>query len=555
MPSWLRASPWPARLLCVAAILIIALALRLYGLDRQGLWNDEALTITISNWSYKVLLLYPVDPTPGLYYMLHKALIPADASLVASRSIALVAGIAALPLIYALGRTLFGGRVGWIAAGLLAVWPHHVMHSRDDRAYTLLFALTLCASLGVALYAKAWLSKPEGDRARRIGALVLYAFGAVLSFYTHMTAVFWIAGTAVVLVLTAVLSRRREAWIEVIACGAVMALLAAPGLFRLAIEMTTPDSFNWLRQATPQEFVVTVLKVLLPRPAYWSLLGGDIPRLVIVVPLAILTLLALRRVPRRFQLDAVAPALLVLGYLAVPVAIWGFGFVSTPILIDRTILYAAPGAILLIALVLDRSGPRIGFVAAIAAIAMWGGSSALKPATPHENWLGAEQVVAKNAKPGDVVIVCPIWEYPAFRAAALHSIDVRVVSIFYSGALIEIEPHLGADPHWARTYHQRLDVVDGEKRLGRKLEATPVLPPPTPVPLTPGSTLWEVSNTCRPYDQAMQDAALPATGLGPRSLVWQDTHGSASHRLSVYRRTVVAPGVIAAQIDTSKLPN
>ncbi len=555
MASWLRTSPWPGRLLCIVAILVVAAALRLYGLDRQGLWNDEALTIAISNWPYKALLLYPVDPTPGLYYILHKALISDGASLVTLRSIALVAGFAALPLIYALGRTLFGGRVGWIAAGLLAVWPYHVMHSRDDRAYTLLFALTLCASLGVALYAKAWLSKPEGDRARRIGALTLYAFGAVLSFYTHMTAVFWIAGTALLVALVALLSRRREAWIEVAVCGAIMALLAVPGLFRLAIEMGTPDSFNWLDQATPAQFVETTLRVLLPRPTYWSLLGADIPRLAIIVPLAVLTLLALRRVPRRFRLDAVAPALLVLGYLAVPFAIWGFGVVSTPIFIDRTIVYAAPGIILLIALIIDRSGPRVGLVAAIAAIAVWGGGSALKPSTPHEDWRHAAKLIMDGAKPGDVVVVCPIWEYPALRAAFDRPMDVRMVSVFYGGNLVEIEPRLGADRHWARTYHQRLDVPDGERRLGRRLETVVAAPPPTPVPLASGATVWEVSGTCRPFDRALKEAALPA-GLGPSTRIWEDVYGGASgDKMYVSRRSVIAPGVIAAQVDTSKIPN
>ncbi|HSE73937.1 MAG TPA: hypothetical protein VLB05_05445, partial [Dongiaceae bacterium] len=73
-----RATHWAT----LGAILLIAIAMRVVAIDAQGLWTDEALTIVLSNWSIPDMLLQPTDPTPALYYILHKLLIPADAPLI-----------------------------------------------------------------------------------------------------------------------------------------------------------------------------------------------------------------------------------------------------------------------------------------------------------------------------------------------------------------------------------------------------------------------------------------------------------------------------------------
>ena len=68
------------------------------------LWGDEGLTLLIAQTSIAALFLAPFDPTPGLYYALHKLLIGPDAGLLAMRSISLIAGTAAIAAIYATAR-------------------------------------------------------------------------------------------------------------------------------------------------------------------------------------------------------------------------------------------------------------------------------------------------------------------------------------------------------------------------------------------------------------------------------------------------------------------
>src|SRR4029434_1591033 len=100
----------------LAAIIVAAILFRIVALDADGLWTDEALTIVLSNWSIPDMFVLPTDPTPPLYYVLHKLLIPANAPLEIVRSISVVAGVMAVGLIYIIGRLAFG------AAGGLLSW-------------------------------------------------------------------------------------------------------------------------------------------------------------------------------------------------------------------------------------------------------------------------------------------------------------------------------------------------------------------------------------------------------------------------------------------------
>ena len=178
----------------------------------QGLWLDEGLTIILSKWSVSQLLLLPTDATPPLYYLLHKAFLSADASLGAMRSISITAGVASVALMYVLGRISFGLRGGLFAAALLAVWGTHVDYSQEARAYSLFFLLTLLTSVGLALYGDAIHSERHSlggaSRGRRFFALLLFGAGNVLSFYTHLISVFWIALTGLLLIAVVVRERR-----------------------------------------------------------------------------------------------------------------------------------------------------------------------------------------------------------------------------------------------------------------------------------------------------------------------------------------------------------
>ena len=250
----------------LAAILVAAILLRVVALDAYGLWNDEALTIVLSNWSIPDMFLLPTDPTPPLYYVLHKLLIPANAPVEVVRSISVAAGVMSIGLIYLLGRLAFGAAGGLLAAALLAVWTVHVDYSQEARAYSLLFFLTLLTSLGLLYYARALqrtAAPGRSDVRRRRVALVLFGVGNVLSFYTHIIATVWIILSSLLL-LAIVVREQRIHRAELLSVFGVMAVCASPGIYRLIQQMLAGDEFHWLPQADLADFATTTASVFLP---------------------------------------------------------------------------------------------------------------------------------------------------------------------------------------------------------------------------------------------------------------------------------------------------
>ena len=251
----------------LALILILGAGLRIVGLGRESLWADEALTLVLANWPTGDMLMQPTDPTPFLYYFLHKLLVPPGAGAAAARSISLAAGIFSIGAMYLVGRLAFGRRGGLLAAALLAVWGAHIDYSQEARAYSLLFLLTLGSAAGLLW----WFHESGKDEATRIGpvparrvALALFATATVLSFYTHLVSIFWIALAVQILVSVTLRTRPKRCFAEAGVALAAMALLAIPGLVRLAREMSTPDAFHWLPQQGPAGFLSTTADLLLP---------------------------------------------------------------------------------------------------------------------------------------------------------------------------------------------------------------------------------------------------------------------------------------------------
>jgi hypothetical protein len=339
----------------LAVILAAALAIRVALAATNGLWLDEGLTVALAAWPARDLLALPVDPNPATIYLLQK-LLPPDAPLLAIRAFAIAAGTASVALAYALGRLAFGRGAGLLAAALLAVWTVHVDYSLEARAYILLFLSTLAASTGVAAYAR-----EDRPRLARAG-LALFAAGNVAAWYAHPTAAFWIAASSLILAGVALARRTPRAAIEAASAFAAMALAALPSLPRLVAQQAQGVDFTWLAQAAPREALRQAADVMGPMGLWTNPIasGGDLQRLAILAAVALVA--AWAAWPRRREIArllAARPwaAALIAAYLLMPLAVWATGLVATPIFMRRTILFAIPGALLVLALA--AAGRRI----------------------------------------------------------------------------------------------------------------------------------------------------------------------------------------------------
>ncbi|MGO9320870.1 MAG: glycosyltransferase family 39 protein [Solirubrobacteraceae bacterium] len=170
LPRW-----WP-----LAALTLLAAVLRLSTLDLQSFWLDEAFTpVNVLHPSLFATLrgVAHTENTPPLWYVL----VWADSRVLGTGEVALrlpsaLAGIAAVPVAWAIGRELSGTRAAIACAALVAVNPLFVWYSQEARAYGL-FVLT--AALAMLCFLRAQREPTRG----RMAAFALTGSLALLSEY------------------------------------------------------------------------------------------------------------------------------------------------------------------------------------------------------------------------------------------------------------------------------------------------------------------------------------------------------------------------------------
>ena len=168
-------------MLFLAAILLAALALRVYGLGSESIWLDEATSIVQARMDIPHLVQSTaVDIHPPLYYViLHFWLVIGDGALQV-RLLSVMVGVASVAVLYLLARRLFGRQVAIAASMLLAFSPLHVWYSQETRMYTMLALFALVTSycmVRALLDGKRW-------------AWIAYVLFSICSLYTHYYAFF-----------------------------------------------------------------------------------------------------------------------------------------------------------------------------------------------------------------------------------------------------------------------------------------------------------------------------------------------------------------------------
>jgi uncharacterized membrane protein len=142
-------------------------------------------------------------------------------SVAALRALSALCSVLALPLAWWLGRELFNSsRAGWLAAGLMAASPLHVLYAQEARSYSLFVATTLASSLALL----------RALRLARRQDWALYCAAATAGLYTNLLFLLVMATHAVWVVATAwrpgpgplrlPAALRRYVWASVAAVGA-----------------------------------------------------------------------------------------------------------------------------------------------------------------------------------------------------------------------------------------------------------------------------------------------------------------------------------------------
>ena len=176
-------------LLIMLLVLMCAFALRLYRLDFQDIWWDEARNIDVASRNLAVIATArEMDIHPPLYfYTLHLWMLGAGRSEFAVRFLSVFFSLLTIPLFYRFGAALsqisnLKSQIsnGLLAATIAAFAPFYVSEAQETRMYTMAIFLTTASAY--CLY-RAW---REGGGLLWTG----YVLTSALSIYTHYSAGF-----------------------------------------------------------------------------------------------------------------------------------------------------------------------------------------------------------------------------------------------------------------------------------------------------------------------------------------------------------------------------
>ncbi|MGH2876617.1 MAG: glycosyltransferase family 39 protein, partial [Solirubrobacteraceae bacterium] len=313
-----------ARLAALAAAPALAAALSAYQLAGRSLGFDEGATIAIASQHGSALwsaIAHDGGNMSGYYLLVHVLIGAFGDGLAVLRLPSVVATVATVALVQAIGLRLFGLRAALIAAILAAVSLPLVYWAQTARAYALMVAFVCAAYLALVAIAQ--------DRGSRRHWL-LYVAAMTLAMYCSFVALL------VVPAQLAVLSRRRDSLRRLATALVAVAVLCVP----LAVLAAGRGSGQLFWVPRPTKMVETqVLQSLTSAglaPSFHHIattyvtMWGTVAAVVAVLGLTIW---------RARRGDDARPAALVLAWCALPAALtFAWSFVGQPIFVPRNLI-------------------------------------------------------------------------------------------------------------------------------------------------------------------------------------------------------------------------
>lgn len=223
---------------CLALLMALALILRLVGIGKESLWWDEYTSHVYLNAPslFDFLILNrSLDPlTLPFYYTLEYLWTHyIHDSVITLRLMSIAIGIATIPILYLLGRRMFGTWAGLTAAAMLAVSPTHIHHSQSIRMYVVFIFLSTVVIWSFILL----LEKP------RLSLWALHGIASLLLYWTHP-----FAGLVPAVMGAFLLLRLTSRWSFFLRWTLLQCLLFAPTVIYLSSVRFWPQNTttDWL---------------------------------------------------------------------------------------------------------------------------------------------------------------------------------------------------------------------------------------------------------------------------------------------------------------------
>lgn len=410
----------------VGVLSLLAFALRVFRIEQQSLWYDEAFSVYLARFDLgEITARTAADIQPPLYYyLLHFWMMLAGDSEFAVRFLSLFFGVLTVPLLYVTARRLFNPTAGLFAALLACLSPLYVWYSQETRMYTLITFLGLLSSYAL-------LRALAGGRRNWWLTFVLANIAAV---YTHYFAFAIIAFQFIYAIWVLVTARRApHALRNTFLSFAVILLAFLPWVpfmlnrlgedasyFRGALKLDEAIRHIFINFATGESVLENIAQYI---AATW---------LVVLVVGLIAWLIARRRDPQVTQIKLRASALIfAVLYLLVPLALLLFLFSRNPKFNARYLMIASPGLLLLLGaglaglwMLLQSRNPVVrvvsGAALVLAALTLFGTSlyavnnAYFDPAFTKADFRGVASYIAAHAGNDEAIILTSGHMFPAF---------------------------------------------------------------------------------------------------------------------------------------------
>ncbi|MGQ9628231.1 MAG: glycosyltransferase family 39 protein [Anaerolineae bacterium] len=415
----------------MVAIILLGLALRFYRLGAQSLWLDEAFSLWAASFPLDLSLQILVGDAvhPPLFYLLLRLTMLAGQDEFFLRLPAAFFGVAAIPLIYVVGRRFFGVGAGLLAALLLSLSPLHVWYSQEARMYTMsAFLALLCmyfflrvagglsrAGFPSPYFSLQWRENPHPSptpQAVEGGGIDWFALGlcSALAYITHYFTLFLPLAQLVFIICT--FRQNHRLFRKWVLCQALAFAPLVPWLWAVYHREALSFGIGWIPRPTLLDIPLTLWNFSLGYTGQAGLFSwGLSPRLI---GLAFFALTFLNGV-RQALFGKVS--LLAVFWLALPLAIDFIISLRLPLYVDRHFLIALPAYLILVAGGamgnMENGGWRMGngwrawrFTLGLALVL----SATLSlpavyhdPAFAKEDWRAAARYIEREEKAGDAL--------------------------------------------------------------------------------------------------------------------------------------------------------
>ncbi|HEY5175376.1 MAG TPA: glycosyltransferase family 39 protein [Terriglobales bacterium] len=370
------------------SVVALGAVLRLVALGHKSFWLDEIASVAIVQrpsaafWHF----LWHAEGNMAMYYVLLRPWLHFGNSEAIVRLLSVLPGVLSIPLMYLLGKRLFGPRTGILAAALFALNPCAIAGSQEARAYSFLVLMAI-----ISTYRFMRLIESPSYR-----FAIAYGLAAGFTCYFHYFGVLVAAAHAVSLVA---MPRGGWPWKQYSLAGVIFVILAIPIFWMIHAQDVV--HISWVQPPSLLEFYH--LGVFLAANG-----GKAVGAVLLALDLVIVGLYLgkLKRVWRSRDNDLQRSRYgLVASSFFSPIVLSLLVSIVRPVFYHRFLIVCLPAWVLMTAVGARQIRPRLWRTLAVGGICVLSFvSTVISYTRVTEDWRGAISYLIATAHPEDRVL-------------------------------------------------------------------------------------------------------------------------------------------------------